>query len=193
MIAKKIQLFLGYFIQGLWNTKDLSLFLKDKEFDFAALSSVESYKNLTSSAICLPRAMSSCLLAESEDWSLFYYYWAPFMLIINHFNNFVTGRLRYCTSPRSTLSIQVFWGHLYPNFSSLGYLHPLTAWIPDQELPGATKISSVLISWGAKRPGLHWDIHHRAMILSVKLLSKKSCSWCLAEKIFLFSSVIKEQ
>lgn len=71
MIAKKIQLFSGYFILGL---KDLSLFLKDKEFDFAVLSSVESYKNLTSSAICLPRAMSSCLLAESEDWSLFYYY-----------------------------------------------------------------------------------------------------------------------
>lgn len=32
------------------------------------------------------------------------------------------------------------------------------------------------------------------MVFSVKLLSKKSSSWCLAEKIFiLFSSVIKEQ
>lgn len=113
--------------------------------------------HLPSSAICLPRAMSSCLLAESEDWSLFYYYWTPFMLIINHFNNLVPARLRqtrYCTRPRSTLSIQEFWGHHCPSFSSLCYLHPLTTQSPGQELPGSAKTSSVLISWGAKRPGL---------------------------------------
>lgn len=154
-VALKIQFFWGVFYSGALEYQRSLIIFKGQAIWLCCSEFCRTH--LASSAICLPRALSSCLLAESEDWSLFYYYWTPFMLIINHFNSFVTGRLRqtrYCTSPCSTLSIHEFWGHHRPNFSSLCYLHPLTTQFPDQEIPGRAKNSSKLISWGAKRPGL---------------------------------------
>jgi len=66
--------------------------------------------HLTSSVSCLPQAMSCCLSAESEDSSLFYYYWTAFMLIINQFNN-----IYHWKAP----TIMLLHKHIYHPLSSL--------------------------------------------------------------------------
>lgn len=65
---------------------------------------------LTSSVICLPQDMGCCLLAESEDSTLFYYYWTSFMLIINQFNN-----ICHWKAP----TIMLLHKHIYHPLSSL--------------------------------------------------------------------------
>lgn len=139
---------------------------------------------LTSSVISEPKAMS--FSAESEDSSLYYYCWTSFMLIINQFNN-----ICYWKAP----TIMLLHKHIYHPLPPFQLSVLSTAWNNKLPLPWASrKYRSPQCSEEPKDQLISSENHNGTTIFSAKLVSpRKSSSWRLVEKIFLFSSVIREQ